>query len=207
MCMSPYRLPSAALPPVRAVNARRRRDSDDSDDDSDTPKSSVVPVDAVAKHQARAQSDAEALEERGLPHYPEIRRRCAALVLELELAAYPGRFAPKSHVPHCPAAIDGLMMEVRERYPKIGATVDIVASTDDPGRYVVFAERLVTVAMVAEICIARGVPAFCFVGDLSSDARADVLDEWRRQTHGVLVMTYGSGGVGLNLQVRCLVGW
>lgn len=85
-----------------------------------------------------------------------------------------------------------------EACPKIFQVVRMATTT--VGRHVAFAARKLTIAAVAAMCQTAGVPAWYLVGDMSSKEREEAIDAWRLAPHGMLVMTYEVGGVGLNLQ-------
>lgn len=83
-------------------------------------------------------------------------------------------------------------------FPKIGSAFKVV--TSEPKRYVVFSSRLPTLTLLHAALQQAKVTSAMYIGCLSNDDRSAAVDTWAAAAHAVLLMTYTSGGTGLNLQ-------
>lgn len=100
---------------------------------------------------------------------------------------------------HCVETVPSLR-DLQRHAPKIWHTCDVVTSAPTKLRYVIFAQRRITVCAVVALLRHAGVEAHMFTGSLKGPERKTAIDKWKAAEWSALVMTYECGGVGLNLQ-------
>lgn len=88
---------------------------------------------------------------------------------------------------------------------KVGKLVDLITSSDEPHKWVVFCQfidemELLQERLLEEDCISK---VWAYNGSMSQEARAEVVEKTKKPLktkHHVLLLQIHSGGTGLNLQ-------